>query len=108
MQWKSSPSLRKVISFAGMESHPTWMHLLHSPEAWIALVVGGVEILIHEPSVRFAVILMLALGIAFAAIFRKMRKGPNSDFVSLHLIAPPRGPAPQIPLRGRRVVIPKS
>lgn len=91
-----------------MESHPKWIHLLDSPEAWIALVGGGVEILIHEPSVRFAVILMLALGIAFAAIFRKMRKGPSSDFVSLHLIAPPRGSVPQIPLRVGRGGIPKS
>ncbi len=56
-----------------MESHPKWIHLLHSPEAWIALVVGGAEILIHEPSVRFALIVMLALGIAFAVFFRKTK-----------------------------------
>jgi hypothetical protein len=95
-----------------MESHPKWIHLLHSPEAWIALVVGGAEILIHEPSVRFALIVMLALGIAFAVFFRKMRNGPSSDFVSLHLIspplAPPRGSAAQVPRRVGRGVIPKS
>ncbi len=72
-----------------MESDPKWIHHLHSPEAWIALIVGGAEILFHEPSVRFALLLMLALGIAFAALFRILRKDREADFSGLHLTAAP-------------------
>jgi hypothetical protein len=37
-----------------MESDPKWIHLVHSPETLLVLFVGGAEILVHEPLVRYA------------------------------------------------------
>lgn len=93
-----------------MESHPKWIHYLHSPEAWIALVGGGAEILIHEPLVRDALILMLALGIAFAVFLRKMRKDEDQegDFSTLHLTASPPSAVPANSLPSRNSVVHKS
>src|ERR1035438_4817642 len=67
---------------AAMESDFPWIHHLHSPEAWIALIVGGAEILVHEPSVGWALILMLVPGIALAAWFRILRTNPERELLT--------------------------
>jgi len=75
-----------------MASDYKWIHHLHSPEAWIALVVGFAEILVHEPAARIVLALMLALGITFAVWFRKLHKDPDA-VVTLHLTSAPRSPS---------------
>jgi hypothetical protein len=88
-QRKPGCVLRAVISLTRMEFDPKWILHLHSAEAWLALAVGAVEVLVHEPSVRWILTVMLLLGMAFALFFRLSRKSPDGDFSVLHLTPAP-------------------
>jgi len=78
-----------------MKSVPEWVNRpIHDPAAWISLIVGGAGILIYEPSIRWALLLMLALGIGFALLFRFLHKDSAADLLTLQLTASPRSSDP--------------
>jgi hypothetical protein len=80
-----------------MKFDPKSILHLHSAEGWLALAVGAVEILVHEPTVRWILTVMLLLGMAFALFFRLSRKGPEEGFSSLHLTFTPHVSGSQHP-----------
>jgi hypothetical protein len=80
-----------------MKFEPEWILHLHSAEGWLALAVGAVEVLVHEPTVRWILTVMLLLGMAFALFFRLSRKGPDEDFSTLHLTFAPHASGFQHP-----------
>ena len=72
-QGRVHPASGSVIWLPPRNPISQWIHRLHAPEVWIALMVGGAGILVHEPWVRWT----LRPGRALAAWFRILLTNPE-------------------------------
>src|SRR5438270_7038216 len=73
-----------------VKSVPKPIHFPRSLDAWIALVPTVAGVLVYEPSVRIALLVMLTSGIAFAGLFRMLRRHRESGVLTLNLTDSPR------------------